>query len=332
MKKKLIYALAGCSLLLTACNTGNGENEQTMTYPTCNFVIPKDGTTPTMSYGSYTFKSKMSASLWDMSVSTTSLSINNTARTFVTQTYPVVNVGGYKQIIKNVSSDPASGGYEISNGTFMLSAYDNLPKDFLPNKVFTPTQKDEKGKISYIPGTVFYPNMTGYISPLVVAQYDFGSEYKVKTFFCDAFYAGKTNTSYSLPNGMSGMAESEKMVYRVIMDLDKKRAGIVIYNAKFSDSDKEPEKAAIYIPGLDITFQGESYEISGKDIIPLIPEGNLPALPDPDKFTPYPTFKFNEFKMVMTNSWLTSTRMEFSVADTYKGYFSGSYVKIPENM
>ena len=31
MKKKLIYALAGCSLLLTACNTGNGENEQTMT-------------------------------------------------------------------------------------------------------------------------------------------------------------------------------------------------------------------------------------------------------------------------------------------------------------
>ena len=124
----------------------NGENEQTMTYPTCNFVIPKDGTTPTMSYGSYTFKSKMSASLWDMSVSTTSLSINNTARTFVTQTYPVVNAGGYKQIIKNVSSDPASGGYEISNGTFMLSAYDNLPKDFLPNKVFTPTQKDEKGK------------------------------------------------------------------------------------------------------------------------------------------------------------------------------------------
>lgn len=333
MKKLTLSLLALSGLLLASCNNEPGKSTATSTYATCNMIFPLTGEEGTMSAGYYTFFLDRNEGL--MTVSTDNLRFDNTDHKFASNPVTLEYPTAYQLFMTGVTADASNGVMAMSNGTFFISPY-QFPNDFDPTNVFTPAYKNANGQSEYIPGTIFYPSLNGNISPLIVSNYKLGNEYMVRTFICDAFYTGDTTTSYMF-NGVLGTNSSKTTIYRVIMDIQKKKAGIVLYNAKFSAAPQEPVKEAIYLPDLDIKITTNGYEITGTDIVPLVPEGTS-YFPNPDGVTPMPSYTFKSFKMVTTNTWMTDVMMQYQVNNPmdensdYNGLFSGSYLTLPEKM
>lgn len=325
MKKTVFCLLSSAGILLSSCTMGSGENSRTVGYATCNMVIPTNGGEPLLSYGSYVFSFDFNAAT--ASVSTNSLIIDNKTYSFTTDPVKYTDFG-YRQVIPGLSGVVGNGSMDIKDATFM-TAIPEIPENFNPTRVFTPTMKDDKGTVSYLPGTIYHPNIQS-VGLMVVANYTMGNEYTVRTFTPDVFYTGDTSTRYQV-DGAPQMSQTKNIVYRIIMDIEKKKAALVMYNAKFSNSPNEPEKAAIYVPDLDVKFTSGGYEITGTDIVPYMYEGSL-SLPDPDTYTKYENFKFDSFRLATTDRWLSSVAVTYKVAGIYDGSFSGKYVTIPDIM
>ncbi len=333
MNKLTLSFLALSGLLLASCNNEPGKNTVTETYFTCNMIFPLAGGEGSMSEGVYTFFLDRNEDL--MTISTEKLKFDNTDHKFASAPVAVEYPTPYQVYLQGVTADQSTGGMLLNGGTFLISPY-QLPNDFDPTSVFTPAYKNANGQAEYIPGTIFHPALSKNVSPLVVSNYRLGNEYMVRTFICDAFYSGDTTTSY-IYDGQQSTNVSKNTVYRVIIDVQKSKAGIVIYKAKFSSSPHEPLKEAIYLPDLDVKITSNGYVISGQDIVPLIPEGTS-YYPNPEGVTPMPAYTFKSFHMMTTNTWMTDVIMNYTVNNptdensSYNGLFSGSYVTLPEKM
>ena len=325
MKKTVFLLMASAGMLLSSCTMGSGENSRTVGYTTCNMITPLNGGEPTLSYGSYVFSFDFNAGT--AGVSTNTLMIDNKAYSFSTDPVKYTDYG-YRQVIQGLTGLVNNGNMEIKDATFM-TAIPEIPENFNPTRIFTPTEKNDKGVVSYLPGTIYAPNVSS-VGLMVVANYTMGNEYQVKTFTSDVFYTGDTSTSYQV-DGASQVNQTKSIVYRIIMDIEKKKAALVMYNAKFSNSPQEPEKAAIYVPGLDVNFTGNGYEITGTDIVPYMYEGSL-TMPDPDLYTKYENYKFDSFRLSTTDKWLSSVMITYKVGGVYNGSFAGKYVTIPDGM
>lgn len=314
MKKIVLGILAFTGLALSSCNVGNGDNYQSVDYYPANLIIPTDGSEATMSMGVYRIK-------FDFNDATAAVSgalrIADNDYTFIADPVKYTDFG-YKQVIKGVSGVFTKGQQEMKDGKFMISAYDALPDNFNPLKVFTPTVKSDKGSADFLPGTLITP-VSQSVSAIFVGNFKMGDKYNVHTFSTDSFYSGTTNTGY---------ATSKNTVYRVIIDITKKKATLLIYGAKFAE--QMPAINTIILKDLDIVTNAAGYEIVGENVIPLVPEANT-LMGELSQCTPNANYTFNSFRMTTTNQELTQVNMRFTVAGKFNGQFSGEYVKLPDN-
>lgn len=290
MKKIVLFSIA--TLVMTAvssCDSGNDE-ERTLSFniPCINIVTSFNDNSTTASNGAYAFD--LNISQMTGTIIGSGLIIDNNAMDFTSNesTYKSSGVNAY---FENISATvTGNSSYSITNGSFLATPAFWYPQQFIGNP------------------------QSAYV---VVANYNIGNLYSVKTYPKDAVYNGTTNTSYTI-QGLEQSAQNENIFYQVLINPTDKLANIVIYNAKFSDSPNEPTKAAIYVKNLPVVFSESGITISGENVIPEVQDGSTT--------TPNETYVFNTINFKTTDSKMTKCEIIFEVAGMYYGSFTGSYI------
>ena len=292
--KKITVGLFSIALLaFGACSTDVDDQTQTVGYSTVNLVTPINGGESFASKGSYKFF--LNLTQMKGTVSTSSLMIDNKAYSFQTDTVSYSYMGGQGMIITmNNLQGYLDGDREmpLSDANFDITSYYYVANIAVPDYAQVPDPY-----------------------PYVIGQYTAGN-WSVATFQEDAAYYGVTTTSYTSQNETMQSYTNEDMLYRVMIDVDKKTADIIIYNAKFAEP--APTLQAILLKDLKVTFGNGAYSIEGENIVPGVAEGT--------SWTENPNYVFDTFKMTTLNKELTQADMSYQVAGRFNGNFNGSYI------
>lgn len=285
-------------MILGACSSDVKDSQLTVTYPTVNLITPLDGGETLATAGKYTFQLNTTKLMG--SVSTSDLKIDNRDYRIETDTVKYENyttsMGGTLIRMRNLK------GYVDNNKDMPVNVtgfdLNNLTYHTLIHNIAVPGYN--------------YPEEYTF----VVGQYTAGDWY-VATIQKDASYFGKTTTTYAdiTEPGKTKTYENENMVYRVIIDITKKTADVILYNAKFAE---EMPKAltAIILKGLNVTWHKGSYEIEGENIVPEVVEGN--------STTPNEGYMFNKFKFATMDVNLLQASITYEVRNgAFKGEFHG---------
>lgn len=182
---------------------------------------------------------------------------------------------------------------------------------------------------SKVPGVA---GVTAYTSPFFIAQYNIGSLYSVATFQKDATYAGTTSTVFDY-KGQSQAYETTVGFYRVIVNILTQKADVVLYNVKFAE---QAPQLILVLKDLDLKLERGGYTITGTDIVPGMPDGNM--------LTQNESFPFESFSLKTVSADLTKIQIEYTVRNKlmeqqigngdkvyYKGAFTGRYVFDPDD-
>lgn len=294
MKKITLGLFSAALLAMGACSTEVEDQTQTVGYPAVNLISPLNGGESFATKGSYKFFLNLTQGKG--TVSTTNLMIDNKAYSFQTDTVAYGYVGGNGMLIRMNNLK----GYLDGNREMPLSGVN-----------FDITSYYYSSNIQ-VPGFSQFPE-NAY--PYVIGQYSAGN-WDVATFQEDASYYGETTTSYPGEGGTVESFKNEDMLYRVIIDIDKKTAQVIIYNAKFAAP--APTLQAILLKDLKVTWKHGSYSIEGENVVPEVAEGGA--------WTENPKYVFNTFAMNTLNRSMTQAEMSYKVAGVFNGYFKGSYV------
>lgn len=293
MKKTVIAALSAGLLVLGSCTSDPSDSTQNMAYPTMNLISSLQNDDVFVSQCTYKFF--LNITKGKAVVSAENLTINNNNYSFSSQESPYTSTayvgGGWDVKVKDVAG--FVGNEALNNTNFMIS---NLLYGY--NEVSVPGFSSAMNAI-----------------PAVLAQFSIGDEWRIRSFQADAFYVGKTVTSYPGENGMESF-ENDGMIYRIVIDTKENKANLAIYRAKFAPP--APELSAVVLNDLTVEWNKNGYVIKGEDVIPQVPEGT--------GLTPYPGFIFNNFEFQTTNDALTSADITYTVAGRFQGKFSGSYL------
>lgn len=298
MKKIYLLGIVALAIALPSCNSKDDDYSYTSSnkVTAVNIITSIEDETTVVSEGNYQFQYKFNSSDQVGSVSSSSIVVNNNSYGFET-----------------VETSYKSTGYD-----FYLyhpqSTTNNLTED-----VFYITQ------LFYYPSMFMEPPFSNpYNIPqyMLIAQYTLDNKYNVKTFQKNTVFLGETVTRY--PDGQGGTAtfspgqssDEKPMVYQLSLDIEKNKADIIIYNAKFAPP--SPLLSQVFIQGLDVDFTGGMVRVKGENIVPKVPEGG--------ELTPYERFMFNSIELMTTNSSLTECEIAYTVASVFKGNFTGSYI------
>lgn len=312
MKKFLLLGTVGLALGLIGC-TKEGYNESKFTIggPALTIISSSNDGSVAVSYGVYAFaittinyESTVELSSPDLIANNASLKFSGLEQAFT--------IAGYEYLVDKVKATAGATGMEINNDKFIAVPYylyDNNYMDYDYGYYYTTADAAE---LTYT--TSQRPN---YIT---VAKYNIGSSYKVNTFQVNTFFQGKTTTTY--PQSEEPFV-TDGITYRFILNPPAENqtaytATLIMYNAKFSSSEREPLKAAIIIEGLDVTFSPNGINIKGENIIPGIVEAG--------STTPNENFMINSVEFNTTNEYYTTGTLDYTVAGIYKGHFEGSYL------
>lgn len=308
--KKLFLGIAAVSMLaMTSCK--EEESTNTVNYPvtTYNLVVDNEsGSAASVVASTYKFNYDLNSrkvtistelamsSLSSTSFITNSISYDGGVFTLYEKFSDLLNYSG--EIINVKSDNAGSTGSQLAirNLDCQLTTFVYVPESIQGIK------------------DVSFPY--GYEYALM--SYDLGDKYSVRTFWPDATFKGVTNTQYPY-KGENKTFSNEDMLYRVMLDLEKKTATVVMYNAKFAQ-EMPNALSNIVLENLPVTIDAQGYSISATNIEPKVYGSGVA--------TPYPNFTFDKFEMSTVGD-LTETTISYTVAGTYKGSFSGSYcVKI----
>lgn len=296
---KRIYtfiASAACIAAMTSC-LHDSKEEFTRSFPTkpINIITNlEDGTTTTSTGGIYQFDLNFT----DLTgtISTSNLVINNNSWNFTTNPGPFMSMNYSNALFYNPRGDiNNNASLDLNNSTFFGTP------NFYVNTSYA-------GDYTYVPDY-------GYV---IAASYQIGDKYLVKTFQEDTFFAGETTTTYPY-QGQTVTANPEGILYRIHLNLEKNKAALIMYDAKFSGVPQEPKKEVIIIDGLDVEFSKDGIVITGENIIPEIGESNAT--------TPYPSYVFNSVRFETTDNLLTECKISYKVAGIYSGEFTGKYIR-----
>lgn len=345
MKKLSLGLIAMAGLLFTSCDLGVKDSTFKNSYFTYNLITPKDGGASDATASYYTFD------------------LNLTQSTGTIATTLLYNKAQYSFTSNEVAMKPANWAYVFSGFKANVNNDVTLPLEntkliqtvdiVYPYAVFQdPDNKDNVFKLdgfypnkednavggNPIDGVLYTtPNEFGYdsynnsywvnsIAPVLVGQYEIGQDFSVKTFSCDNTYEGQTVTSYFYKGEMASYA-TRTIYYRIVLDVNKSKACVVMYNAKFSNS-QEPVKPVVYLKDLDIVWGNGSYTVQGTDLPCYIIEGG--------KLEIHPDFTVSEFTMTTVGYEMVASNMDFKVKTVamgqpleYTGHFSGQCVNLP---
>lgn len=327
MKKITLGLIAMAGLLFTSCDMETKDSTATVGYGAYNLMVPLDGGEATAVPCAYIFNFNLTQSKVKLEGT---YNYNSGKYEFETDEvsytqYPpydgmVYYMTGFKG---NVNGQPSMA---LADTKLLLTSNFNWPyytdfklDNFYPNKEGLASGGDP------LPGVWYLPN--NWPQPVVLASYQIGQDYRVKTFSSDCTYVGTTTTSYPV-HGQDQSFETKTIYYRIVLDIDKKKACAVLYRAKFSNVEAEPEKRVIYLADLDLTLGDGYYTVTGNDIIPQTIEGN--------KLEDNPSFKFKSFRMSTVGNYMESAQISYEVINSmgameipYSGRFTGTTVNIP---
>lgn len=337
MKKSLLGLAALTGLMLTSCDLNTKDSTSSITAPAFNMIIPLDGGEPIISSSPcfYSFDSNLTK--MTVSVTGNPLNVDNTTYSFTTESAPYQPYSNYSSstgsdqttqdsgkvvslgnVIPKVTGTMTPGNLPVKNGTFYYNT-----------SIILPT-------LSWVPQHegLMYSGQSYPVS--LIASYQIGDKYLVRTFNTDTFYKGITRTSYKNMTGQDEYYENKEMLYRVLINLKDNTATLLLYNTKFSNSNKEPNLQAISIPGLKVTFKSGSYSIEGENITPLVYEGG--------GLTENKSFLIKGFRMSTQGEYMVDVTMNYEVEHTmsmgsgdeardvtvtYNGVFMGASATLP---
>ena len=308
MKK---YLLLGCMALLlqiTSC-TKEGYNEFTnkINAPALTIITSLNDGSTLVSSGYYTFDIKtvnydstVTLSSPDLIAENTTLKFQGTEQTFKTT--------GYDCYVTDVKAVAGNTGMEINNDAFLASA------------IYDETYNKYGYYYNMKPAGKYTLQENQLPQHITVAKYDIGTSYRVNTFQVNTFFVGTTTTTY--PQSEEPFV-TDNITYRFIVNPDKESASgysavMVIYDAKFSGSDKEPTKAAVIVEGLAVEFLASGIRIYGENIVPGVVEAG--------EVTPYPSFTFNKVEFNTTDPYYIHGKLDYKVAGVFNGSFEGAYL------
>lgn len=301
MKKLLLAFTALAGMAMGACSTDVKDSTNLVHYPTCNLVSSPVTGEAFAEPGIYSFFFNFSQGR--VSILTDNLELNSKSNSFVTDTVPYLSYV--------VRTEGGAGSiHVIKNAEGVLNRDKSVPvkvSSFMITSCFN-------YNATSVPGLTVQQNPY----PRVLGQYTIGGEWEVRTFSDDAFYSGTTDTSYKDRDGADKTYSTTSMTYRAVIDLQKEKATIVIYNAKFSDSDREPVKKLIILNDLDVEWGHGRYTIKGENIVPSTVENN--------QAVPNPNFVFDTFCLETVSNDLNKVKIDYKVAGVYSGSFEGIYV------
>lgn len=306
MKKYMLAAIAAPAILLMAsCSTDSGESTAKFSVPAYNLITyPQTGAAPVVEAGIYAYSMDLNnattvitAELTNGDSSNRNITLSGNPMSYKAYYY---NAGGNTHEIlymEKMDAGTATGG--------------ELWRDF----------KGELTTLAFVPPTI--PGIPAVTYPMLsalrysVISYYIGADKYVRTFWNDITFNGKTQTEYTGRDGQVKNFTTDKIKYRVRMDLDKKTAMVVFYDAKFTDVEQEPTKTNIVLENLPVTFDNNGYTIAGTDIVPKCFENGTGV--------PNENYKFNSFTLTCGGD-LTQAACSYEVAGIYKGSFTGSYL------
>ena len=318
MKKFFILAFAS-GILLTSCLKEEGAvatGEQFLA--TYNYVthINDDGD-PIIKRGGYRYAFDYIDQSVRISAEKINLGANQDSPTFVTKEFKYeitsVPIPTDEGMVFNVykGSDPfpckASNGMEVKDLLFEVSQVFYVPPVVTYNKDTNSTLPQPD---------LSYQAREGAASKI---KYRLGENYFVYTFWPDLYYKGKTHTEVlGVPEDseVQTTTDTENIGYRVKFDIEKKKALVVIYNAKFHPI--MPAFECLMLPDLDVQFTNNGYIIEAENVIPLY-------IGDGRTIMENRNFPFTSFKFVAETN-MVEANCEFTVAGRFQGFFTGQYM------
>lgn len=347
MKKLSFGLIAMAGLLFTSCDLGTKDSTFKNSYFTYNLVTPKDGGESDATASYYTFDLNLSQSTGTIA---TTVIYNKSQYSFATNEVAMQSANwayvfnGFKGNVNNSVTMPLENAKMLQtvNIIYPYAVFqdpDNKDNIFKLNG-FYPNKEDNAvggtpidGVLYTTPNTFTYDSYSNSywinnISPVLVGQYEIGQDFSVKTFSCDNTYEGTTQTSYPNMTGGKDSALSKTIYYRIVLDVAKSKAYVVIYNAKFSNSPKEPIKPVVYLKDLDITWGNGSYTVHGTNLPSYVIDGG--------KVDVNPDFTFSEFSMTTVGYEMVGANISYKVVNSigamnieYEGHFGGQCVILP---
>lgn len=288
MKKNLLFLLPAAALALASCSSGDSPAEEYYILDTSALITDSQTTDPS-SASPIKLNCKYNLSERTVTLNVTELEFNDHDYAFLLPDlkYTQLNYGNGSVVTFSSPGVQETGG-SASSGRLeakITTVYD----------------------ISIVTGS--------YLSivrqPLVTLNVD--DRYKVRTFNAGAVYPGTTATWYVADNQRVEYTD-QNVVYMVSMDLEKKKAYILIQNGKFAE--QMPAISLMKLEGLDIEYVHGGYIIKGTDIVPQVAEGK--------SFTPNPSYTFDHLSLRTMSEDLTTVAIDFKVAGRFNGSFSGA--------
>ncbi len=298
--KKIIFGAAAIALLFSSCDTSTKDSTSMNLYKVYNHIFSK--TTGEITTSQNIYSVELNWTQGTVAISTKDLKIDNKDNSFTTT----------PGVIGEVKT------YNTSEGVAQTMKFERLTGNF--NDDSSMPLQNFRAKWSSALNVPTYSELQNSgvqakMNPLILS-YEIGNEYMVRTFQVDCFYKGSTNTSFVAMDGQSGTYQNTNMLYRVILDVDKKKGDVQIFKAKFAE--QQPEISLIAVKGLDLTFNSEGYVLKGENIVPGVVENG--------KETPNDKYIFNQIEFVASGPELTQGFFSFKVADRFTGRFVGDYM------
>lgn len=304
-----IALLALASTLLSSCSGKDEDVELTYDVMTLNLFTPlNQAEDPFVTACYYKFRYAVSAK--DMVMTSENLYFGGYNHKFSTPTVPY-SFQSY--------SDGDLISFKSASGTLdgMQGAVSNLECKL--SGLFYPVQK----QIPDLP--------TAAYAPFAVAQFVVQGKYQVSTFQSDVNYRGTTTTVFDY-QGNQMVYKSKAGSYRVIVNVEKKKADIVLYSVKFAE---QSPALILVLKDLDFQLTSGGYKITGTDIIPRQLDGSL--------LTNNESFPFENFELTTASADLTQINIDYTVRNKiaeekmgngakvyYKGNFKGAYLNNPD--
>ncbi|MDE7159842.1 MAG: hypothetical protein K2O24_03220 [Muribaculaceae bacterium] len=305
---KKIYGFMAAAVLaagLTGCGTGDDPvSLSNVSRTMLNHIAPINGVDDVVvSKGEYymqfdNVKKLVSVSSKSIRYDNTDHSFSTTSMTFKAGAY---NVGGY---IGQVFRWQSAEGNVAATGSVPVTGFKGLMTDvfYFNNMLDVP---------------VLGPMLDTRLSRTVLS-YNYNNLYKITTFYPDMMFSGETSTTAS---ATAEPFKTSAPQYRVVIDWEKKKASMVIYQAQFDPH--MPAMTALLLQNLDVEWTRSGYTITGENVTAgSVENGSV---------TPVPGFPFTEIKMTTTSADMTEATVEYTVAGRFHGLFKGSYVWIPQD-
>lgn len=305
MKKTLFSALGLALVGLSSCNSDK-EEHFTISFDTKAINIVTSLASDEVSASMGTYNATLDYGTSKGKITSSDLKIDDSVFTLST---PEVQFAHNNYIGASIFTK--TGGSATSNRSYQIT--EDL---FVTTPLYYYTIANA-GDYTYKPTLMSDPNGNRFAVPVMVASYQLGDEYLVRTFQQDTFFGGTTNTEYEA-GGQTNTYTTKDIGYRIHINNDLKTATLIMYNAKFSSNEREPVKEAIIAEGLTVTFGIDKITIEGSDIIPLMVEGEVT--------TPVPSFMFNSISFETISPALTDCKLNYQVAGIYFGSFEGMYI------